>query len=222
MTNRPPEAERHACYHFGEGYFPSRVGHTWAELCAPAPVKTKTIATVCSAKMMRQTMHRKRYELTSHLASSIPGFEWYGRGVRPIERKCDALDAYKYHVAVENHIAPGHWTEKLADPIYAECLTFYAGDPEVGGILPPESFIPIPIEDPVEAQRIIRDAIDNDEYSKRVDAIREAKKRLIEKYNLWAQIIKVIEESADQRISDTAPFVLYGRKTLRWQDQNLS
>ena len=214
LTNRPYEAERHAHYHFGEGYFPSRVGHTWAELCAPAPEKTKLIASVCTTKRMRQTMHYKRYELTSHLAATIPGFEWYGRGVCPIERKCDALDAYKYHVAVENHVASGHWTEKLADPIYAECLTFYAGDPDIGRVLPPESFIPIPIDNPKEAERIIRTAIENDEYTKRVEAIREAKRRLTVKYNLWAQIIKVIEESKDQPVSGPVPFTLYGRKTL--------
>jgi hypothetical protein len=34
--------------------------------------------------------------------------------VRYVERKNDALDPYRYHVVVENHRCPHHWTEKLA------------------------------------------------------------------------------------------------------------
>jgi len=218
LTNRPPEAEKHPGYRLGRGYFPWFHGHTLAELNA-LPAKTKTISAVCSAKQMRHTQHLSRYRLVSALAAEISGFNWYGHGVRPIEKKSDALDPYKYHVAVENHIAPHHWTEKFADAILCECLPFYAGDPLLGEIFPKDCFIPIPIDDPAEAVRIVKAAIAAGEYEKRRGAILEAKELLLHRYNFIDQVIEVIRtagaSSAGRQASD-AVVRLYSRRALRW------
>lgn len=217
LTNRPPEAENHPHYHLGRGYFPWFIGRTKEEVKSfVLPEKTNLISTVCSSKQMKQTLHHARYVLTKHLSEAIPGFEWYGHGVKFMEKKSDALDTYKYHVAVENHIAPYHWSEKIADPILCECLTFYAGDPKLSEVLPPESFIPIPIDDPVEAERIIKAAIANNEYEKRLPAIREAKRLILEKYNFEDQVLEVIKASEDQEIVKAGkPVTIYARRELR-------
>lgn len=182
LTNRPPEAENHPGYRLGRGYFPWFHGHTPAELDSIGP-KTKTVSAVCSAKQMKHTQHYARYQLVSTLAKEINGFDWFGFGVRPLEKKYEALDAYKYHVTVENHVAPHHWTEKFADAILCECLPFYAGDPAIGEIFPADCCIPIPIDDPAAAVKIVREAIANGEYEKRRAAILEAKRLILEKYN---------------------------------------
>ncbi len=161
LTNRPREAERHAHYHLGRGYF------LWFVRNVPkigsAVDKPDVISAGCSAKQMKHTKHHARFELVSELVRAIPEMDWYGKGVMPLDRKEDALVPYKYHVAIENHIAPRHWTEKFSDAILCECLPFYAGDPAIGEIFPKESFIPIPIDDPAEAVRIVKAAITNDE-----------------------------------------------------------
>ena len=197
ITTRPWEAERHPHYHKGVGYYIPCVGRPYDELKLPAPDKTKLISAVCSAKAMKHTQHWQRCNLVRHLAKSISGFDWYGYGVKFIDRKCDGLDAYKYHVAMENVILPGHWTEKISDALLCECLPFYAGDPELGKVLPQESFIPIPLDNPKEAERNICLAIASNEYEKRREAILEAKRLILKEYNLYSQIIAVIESAGD-------------------------
>ena len=216
LTNRPFDAERHPGYHLGRGYYRPFWGRSSAD-CGTftLPEKTKLISSACSSKQMKHTQHYARYHLMETLVRSVPGFEWYGHGVRPFNKKYEILDEYKYHVVVENHIAPYHWTEKIMDPILAECLSFYAGDPRLAEDLPPGSFIPIPIDDPEKAAAIINEAIANDEYSKRRAAVLEAKRLILTKYNFWQQVIDVIE-SGDAAFTPEAT-KLYPRRMLRWR-----
>ena len=216
LTNRPPEAECHPHYHLGRGYFPWFVREV--PKTGTAVDKPHLLSAVCSAKQMRHTQHHARFELVRRLASAIPKMDWYGKGVKPLARKEDALTPYKYHVAIENHIAPHHWTEKFSDAILCECLPFYAGDPALTEVFPADCFIPIPIDDPAEAIRIVKTAIANGEYEKRREAILEAKRLILAKYNFWHQVVGVIESSAP--LVPQAPFpssVIYARKALRWR-----
>lgn len=214
LTNRPPEAERHPHYHLGRGYFIPFV-HDVPKI-GTATNKPHLISAVCSAKRMRHTRHHDRFKLVKALAAEVDGFDWYGKGVKPLERKEDALVPYKYHVAIENHIAPHHWSEKFADAILCECLPFYAGDPALTEIFPKDCYIPIPIDDPAEAVRIVKEAIANDEYAKRREAILGAKRLILTKYNFWHQVIGVIESSP--HLSSLIPdpsSLIYARKELR-------
>lgn len=217
LTNRPPEAEKHPHYHLGRGYYHWFNGHSRRELQI-SPEKTQMISAVCSSKQMRHSKHYARYRLVSEMAKDIPGFAWFGKGVRPIGRKYEAMDAYRYHVVVENHIGAHHWTEKLADAFLSECLPFYAGDPAVFEVFPRESIIPIPIDDPREAIRIVREAMAAGEFEKRREAVREAKRLILSKYNFWDQVIEVIESAAKQPVTPVnpgAPVRLFARKALR-------
>ena len=128
---------------------------------------------------------------------------------------CAALVPYKYHVAVENHIAPHHWTEKFSDAILCECLPLYAGDPALTEIFPADCFIPIPIDDPAEAVRIVKAAIANGEYEKRREAILEAKRLILKKYNFWRQVIGVVESPSPHPRVSPAPQFVYARRELR-------
>ena len=216
LTNRPPEAERHPHYHLGRGYYYWFVGRDYESCKLPVSTSKDRVVSACiSSKQMGQTRHRDRFDLMTALVKAVPGLDWYGRGVRPFGRKFEVLDPYKYHVTVENHIAPHHWSEKIADAFLCECLPFYAGDPLLDEVFPKESFIPIPIDDPVEAARIINAAMAAGEYERRRDAVLEAKRLILERYNLWAQVIGVIEASRGQAISSEGSVTLWGRRTLR-------
>ena len=220
LTNRPPESERHPHHHLGRGYYFWFVGRDRESCRMPVTVpKERPVSACVSAKQMGHTRHRDRFELMTVLRESVPGLDWYGRGVRSFGHKFEVLDPYKYHVTIENHIAPHHWSEKIADAFLCECLPFYAGDPLLAEVFPAESFIPIPIDDPAEAARIVNASIAAGEYEKRREAVLEAKRLVLEKYNLWAQVIGVIEALREQRIaSETRPVVIYGRKALRLHD----
>ena len=218
LSNRPKEAENHPHYHLGRGYYWWYIGRTYREYENLTIIKNKMVSVVSSSKKMRFTKHAARFNLAEYLTKSIPEMDWFGKGIRPFDKKYDVLEPYKYHVTIENHIAEHHWSEKLSDAFLAECLPFYAGDPAAGEVFPKESFIPIPIDDPKEAVDIIKTAIANGEYEKRRDAVLEAKRLILEKYNFYAQVIEVIEDSKDQPLTPVDvnhPVRIYGRKALR-------
>jgi hypothetical protein len=180
--------------------------------------KDKVVSVIASSKKMRHTKHGARYKMAEYLSRNIQNLDWCGHGVLPFERKYEVLEPYKYHITLENHIGKYHWTEKLADAFLAECLPFYAGDPIADEIFPSESFIPIPIDDPAAAAEVINAAIANGEYEKRREAILEAKRLILEKYNFYAQVISLIESEGGQKttqVDNSRPIRIYGRKALR-------
>jgi hypothetical protein len=181
----------------------------------PPTNKTGVISTVSSNKQQRHTLHHRRYHFVHDLKGLLPELELFGKGIRPILDKSEALDAYKYHIAIENFHGPHHWTEKLADAFLGGCLPFYAGCPNAADYFPPESFIPIDINDTKGTAQIIRDAIDNDEYKKRLPHILEARRRVIEEYNLFAVLSREIETRHASAPPPKTPVKLYGRKALR-------
>ena len=138
-------------------------------------------------------MHRRRYDFTQQLKEAIPELAVYGRGVRPINDKAEALVTYKYHLVIENHICEHHWTEKLSDAFLGHTLPFYAGCPNATEYFPQESFIPIDIREPGQVVETIRAAIDNHEYETRLPAILEARELVLEKYNIFAVLSGHIE-----------------------------
>lgn len=218
LTTHTPEQLPHQNHCYGEGCLYWCAGIPTKEAFSmPEYPKTKDISVVCSAKQQTHTLHQKRYNLVSYLAKRIPEMDWYGRGVKPLNNKYDAQNDYRYTIGIENYVAPYHWTDKFSDPLLSLCLTFYIGDPHLEELFPAESFIRIPLEDHEEAYRIIRTTIENNEYEKRLPAIREARKRLLEKYNFYNRVAALIHENNDKPTGPipAKPFVLKGRHRLR-------
>ncbi|RME92088.1 MAG: glycosyltransferase [Verrucomicrobia bacterium] len=195
LTSQEPWVIRHprAIYHqTGEVWF---YEGDYDEIAAHPPTgKTRLISTVCSSKRHGHTLHRLRYDFTQRLRQVLPELEVWGHGVRPMERKNVALDPYRYHIAIENHVSLHGWTEKLADAFLGLCLPFYFGAPNAADYFPEESFIPIDIRDFEGTVETIRRAIRDNEYEKRLPAIREARRRVIEQYATLVQLARIIEE----------------------------
>lgn len=160
----------------------------------PPLAKTRVISTVSSFKRQRHTLHHRRHLFTGELKALLPELEVFGRGVRAMDDKAEALRDYRYHVAVENFVGPHHWTEKLADSFLGCTLPFYFGCPNATDYFPAGSFIPIDIFDPPGAARIIRAAVDGGEYEKRLPLIMEARRRVLYEYNTFAVLSRLIEE----------------------------
>ena len=156
--------------------------------------KQQLISTVTSSKRQKHTLHNKRYHFIAQLEKKFPELDRFGKGIREIQDKAEALDPYKYHIAIENHICNHWWTEKLSDAFLGMCLPFYCGAPNASKYFPEESFIPIDMNDLEGSYQIISDAIKNNEYQKRLPAIKEARKRVLEKYNLYSTISQIIKK----------------------------
>ncbi len=225
LTTHSPDICRHPGYRRGAGSLMGMTGHRFEELVTlPERPKSKLISAICTRKLMTHTEHSKRHKLFEYLLANLPDFTWKGQGIDPIDMKYEALDEFKYHIAVENSTMDYHWTEKIADSMMSLCLTFYSGDPKLEQVLPPESFIRIPIDDPPRALAIIQQAIADNAYEKRLPAILEARRLLVERYNLYSQILSVISEHEQTHGSGERPDVpwkLYERHHLRRNPLNL-
>ncbi len=154
--------------------------------------KTKDISAVCSVKQQKHTLHHKRYEFIMALKKYVPEMELFGRGIRYVEDKADALDPYKYHVAIENFYGAHHWTEKLADPFLGGCMPVYYGCPNAEDYFPAESFLRIDIDDVDLAAETIQRAIKDKLYEKNLPAILESRRRVVEQYAPAANISRLV------------------------------
>ena len=200
LTSQEPWALRHPNAIFSQPALVWFYGRhdpaiTYDRMLADIPVlKTALLSTVCSSKQQTHTLHRARYRFTQQLKSVIPSMDVFGHGVRPIKDKSEAVDAYRYHLAIENHVCRHHWTEKLADAFLGHCLPFYHGCPNVFDYFPEESLIPVDIGKPDEAIEIIKRAVRDSEYEKRTKAIGEARRLVLEKYGIFSVVSKLIAE----------------------------
>ncbi|MHB1188696.1 glycosyltransferase family 10 domain-containing protein [Thiobacillus sp.] len=181
----------------------------------PPMEKTRDLSMVFSPKTMRHTLHRQRNEFMRQLMDLMPEMEVFGHGARPLDDKAEALDPYRYHIAIENYIGLHHWTEKLADAFLGLTLPFYCGCPNAADYFPPESFIPIDMKDPVGAARIIRQAIRDNEFEKRLPAIREARRRVLFEHNLFAVVSREIGKRHLATAHTPNGGIIYSRHALR-------
>lgn len=191
---------------------------TFEEISAqPAAAKTGDLSMVYSPKRQRHTLHQRRNDFMEDLMQRLPDMQVFGRGVTPLpdNNKAAALDPCRYHVAIENHRSRHHWTEKLSDAFLGMCLPFYYGCPNATDYFPPDSFIPIDIDDPEGAEHIIRGAIAAGEHEKRLPAITEARRRVLHEYNLFAVLAEHIGRHYRQRETGASGSRLYSRHALR-------
>lgn len=159
---------------------------------SPPQDKSRDLSMVFSPKNMRHTLHRRRHDFMCFLMERLPAMDVYGRSARALDDKAEALDDYRYHVAVENFIGPHHWTEKLADAFLGLTLPFYCGCPDAADYFPEDSFIPIDIREPEAALATILRSMAEGAYEKRLPAIIEARRRVMRDYNLFSVLAREI------------------------------
>lgn len=192
---------------------------TFDEMVANPPLeKSRDISMIFTPKRMRHTLHHRRFNFLRNLMQIMPNIDVSGRGAHPLEDddKANALNSYRYHITAENYIGPHHWTEKLADAFLGLTLPLYAGCPNAADYFPTESFIPVDMKDPAGAARIIREAIANNEYEKRLPAIIEARCRVLFEHNFFALVSREIEKRHRPVVQiDEHAATIYSRHALR-------
>mgnify|MGYP005840511703 CR=1 FL=1 len=180
----------------------------------PLP-KSREISTVCSSKRQKHTLHRKRSNFTQQIHAAMPDLDVFGHGVRPMLDKAEALDPYRYHIAIENHRCDHHWTEKISDAFLGWTLPFYYGCPNLKDYFPEESFIEIDIEDVNGTLSIIQDAISGGEYEKRLAAITEARDLVLNSYNLFAVLANIADGGSGVQPHHPQSRIIQSRHALR-------
>ena len=156
--------------------------------------KEKTIS-VISSNLTTTEGHRKRLEfvkaLQAHFGNRIDVF---GRGLKEIEDKWDAIAPYKYHVTLENSSYPDYWTEKLSDTYLGGAYPFYYGCPNLENYFPKGSFGRIDLDSVEESIATIEKAIEAETYEKAVGDIMAARDLVLDKYNLFPMLADTCEK----------------------------
>lgn len=157
---------------------------------SPPPDKTRHLSWITS-NLRRLRGHRRRMTFLESLRASVD-FDLFGRGFTPIDDKWDGLAPYRYSLAVENFRGPYYWTEKIIDPLLAWTMPIYYGCTNLDRYLPRGSFVAIDIDDP-GAPRKVRETIGSDLCDRNRDAIAEARRLILDRYQLLPFLVEQIQ-----------------------------
>ena len=164
----------------------------------PTIPKTKLLSVISSDKVITAG-HRQRLAFVRHLQEHFgERIDVFGRGLRPFEDKWDVLAPYKYHVALENGEFPDYWTEKLTDVLLAGAYPFYGGCPNIGDYFPETVLTRLDISDASGAIQAIERGMAGDRFEATVDARRAAATRLLDEYNLFPSLEKIIRDTRQE------------------------
>lgn len=157
--------------------------------------KPKRLSWVCSNESSIRG-HLYRLEFLKRLKDHVE-FDHFGRGFQPIDDKWDALAPYRYSIAFENFQADYYFTEKITDCFVAETMPFYFGSKRITKFFPAESLVILDPEDP-DIFKIIEDVSNSDRWLKNRDAILEAKRLVLDEYNVFARLAKFMRSAQDK------------------------
>jgi hypothetical protein len=161
------------------------------------PEKDRALSWITSSQTVFKG-HRQRMKFLKRIQSQV-AFDLYGRGFAPIADKWDGLAPYRYSLAIENFQNPYYWSEKLADCFLAWTMPIYCGCTRIGDYFPPESMVSIDILDPQVGEKI-RAVLASRAWERNLDAIAEARSRVLERYQLFPWMAGEIERHEREHI----------------------
>lgn len=193
--------------HFGPAALPWFVGFdvqagqdtrfsiSYDDLASSAlPAKSKRLSLITSSKCFTLG-HVKRLRFVRGLLKAFPGqIDVFGRGFNEVGDKWDALAPYKYTIAIENCRAEHYWTEKLSDAFLAGCHVVYSGAPDVRRYFPDAPMTEIDVTNLSSACAAISRLLDSDPYDSEVGALRQARRDVMDKYNIFRLIVGHLDQ----------------------------
>ena len=167
---------------------------SWEAIVCPKK-KTQCLSVISSIKY-QTSLHFQRYDFILALKQKLgDAIDVFGRGYRFINDKADALDAYRYHLVIENNQDDHFWTEKLSDAYLAECYPIYVGCSNLHDYFPKQSYYTIAIDNIPKAISMVKDIIASNLWQKNHKHILTAKRLVMERYNLFPFITNIINDN---------------------------
>jgi len=166
--------------------------------------KIPTISSICSSKYF-DVGHIHRVDFLKFLEDKgdVPldifnkdnhhKFKNYRGKKTPYVDKSTGIVPYKYYFMVENNYERNFITEKVWEPILCETLVFYAGCPNVTDYIDKDAFVLLDMNDFEKSYQIIKTAIAEDWWSKRIDVIRKMKKKILDQLGFFPTIKQIID-----------------------------
>ena len=167
--------------------YPYSLGYD--ELKSISDLRKDQLISVISSGQVDTEGHRRRLRFVQALREHFEDkLHVFGRGIRYVEDKWDAIANYKYHIVLENGSYRDYWTEKLSDAYLGGAYPLYYGCPNISDYFPKGSYTEIDVNDPDRSISIIDETISSQQYEKAVGQLTAAKDLVLEKYNLFAML----------------------------------
>jgi len=177
----------------GHMSLPWYVRKTYDELVAIAPpLKTEHLSVVCSKKA-KCPGHKTRIQFVNRLRPLV-SMHRFGHGVRPLANKWDGLAPYRYSIAIENSQVPHYWTEKITDCFLTGTIPIYWGCPNIEDYFPSAAMIRLESLDPPRVAEQLKAQATVAGYHRRLDALREARRLVLDEYNLFNLARNIVAE----------------------------
>ncbi|MCA9126508.1 MAG: hypothetical protein KDB22_05460 [Planctomycetales bacterium] len=152
------------------------------------PDKPKLLSVICSNKSVTPD-HRQRLEFANRLKAWFgDDIDVFGRGIRTMDDKSEAIWPYKYHIVLENDHSDFFMTEKISDAYLGWSYPIYFGGREAYHRFPEGSFTAIDIYQPEQSISIIQSVLDANTYESSIENIRTARERVLNENNLLAML----------------------------------
>ena len=161
--------------------------------------KTKLLSAIISSKSFFPDYQNRlsfRDKLEKHFGDRIDVF---GKDKNFLKDKWEGLAPYKYSIVLENSAHNDYWSEKLSDAFLSLCYPIYYGAPNIHRYFDKTMLTTIDINKEEQAIKTIENIISNNTYEKSIAAIKEAKQKVLNEYNLFALIAKFIEKKEKKR-----------------------
>lgn len=178
---------------------------TYNELKNNPIIKQKNkISSICSSKYF-DPGHIKRINFLKFVESkqdptvmidiynydNIHNFKNY-MGPHPPNFKDVGIIPYKYYFMAENNQEKNFITEKIWESLLTDTLCFYWGCPNIADWIDPRAYVWLDLDDFETSFNIMKHALENDLWSKRIAIIREEKQKVLEYYGLFPTIERII------------------------------
>ncbi|MEP1646753.1 glycosyltransferase family 10 domain-containing protein [Rhodopirellula bahusiensis] len=184
----------------------------------PVPEKTPTVSAVISTKVLHEG-HRQRLRFVYRLQEAIGDrLHLYGRGIREVNDKADAILPHAYHLSLENVCEPNYWSEKISDAFLGYSLPLYAGCTNIENWFDPDSYVMLDLDDIDGSVKQVQQILDSDLYSQRLNAIRRSRETVLHQETLFHLIARTIvaNPSGEPRMSAAETIRTKPERTV-WQ-----
>ncbi len=168
------------------------------------PAKTKLLSVISSNKVVTDD-HRQRLRFVEKLKSAFGDqIDVFGRGIRDMPDKADAIWNYKYHIALENDHSEYYMSEKLLDSFLGWSFPFYSGSTYADNVFPKGSFARIDMYDPDRSIATIQSNLQSNSYERSLESIGKARTLVLDELNLFAVLCKAFD-SMNSRVLELPP-----------------
>ena len=175
--------------------------------------KDKIISSICSSKyfdeghiaridFLKFLEEKGNIQLDIYSQDNTHCFTNYIGPLSPYIDKSKGFNQYKYYFMIENNYETNFMTEKLWEPILCETLVFYYGCPNITDYIDPMAFVQLDITDFEKSYQVIKQAINEDWWSQRINIIRQEKHRILNELSFFPTIDKIIAQNIQNSYID--------------------